>query len=72
MLERPEDVAEAVFAAKRRRREWLRNLPVEAKVEILVRLQQTASEVAANCGRPSRKPWRIPGGSPSASSPASF
>ncbi|MBZ5637547.1 MAG: hypothetical protein LAO51_02195 [Acidobacteriia bacterium] len=59
MLERPAEIAKAVFAAKRRRREQVRCLSIEEKLQILVRLQRMASEIVASCGRESRRPWEL-------------
>lgn len=44
--------------AKRERRGDLARLPIEKKIEILVRLQRMASEVGASAGRKAQRPWR--------------
>ena len=59
MPDRPEEVARAIFASKRRRREQICRIPFEEKVLILVRLQRMASEIVAITGRRSRRPWQI-------------
>jgi len=60
--EQLEQAAQAVFARKRERRQQLAALPVEEKFEILLHLQQLASEVAQAAGRPAQKPWVLPHG----------
>jgi hypothetical protein len=59
-----EQLAQAVFARKRERRQQLAALPVEEKFEILLHLQQLASDVAKAAGRPAKQPWVIPRGLP--------
>lgn len=47
-----------LFARKSERRRELAALPVEQKFEILLRLQQLASDVALAAGRPAPSPWK--------------
>jgi hypothetical protein len=51
--------AQAVFAAKSRRRDALASLSVEEKVRVLIQLQRLASFVVAASGRVARSPWQI-------------
>jgi|JI9StandDraft_1071089.scaffolds.fasta_scaffold05597_2 hypothetical protein len=51
--------ADELHSSKKARRVELAQLPVEKKVEILIKLQQLTSEVARQAGRPYRNPWAI-------------
>lgn len=58
-LEPAMTAAQAVFAAKSRRRVALTSLSVEEKVLVLIQLQRLASSVVAASGRVARSPWQI-------------
>ena len=48
-----------IFSQKASRRKRIASLPIEEKIEILVKLQQMAFEVAKAQGRESKRPWNI-------------
>lgn len=53
----PRELAEAVFAAKARRRTWLAQLPVEEKYRRFLQLQRMVSATQRAAGRPWKEPW---------------
>jgi hypothetical protein len=60
MSEKSPDASKAkLFSAKESRRRELATLPIEQKIEILVKLQHLASNVGRHAGRPYKKPWDI-------------
>jgi hypothetical protein len=60
MSEKSPDASKTkLFLAKESRRRELATLPIEQKIEILVKLQHIASNVGRQVGRPYQKPWDI-------------
>ena len=57
MNEQIRSIAEQQFAAKQERRAKLALEPVEKKYEMLVKLQEIASQLAKQKGRTARKPF---------------
>ncbi|MBE7504152.1 MAG: hypothetical protein HS113_28470 [Verrucomicrobiales bacterium] len=57
------ELAERVFAAKARRRDWLARLPVEQKYRRFLQLQRMVWETRRAAGKPCPAPWpeMIPG-----------
>lgn len=50
---------EELFAKKEARRRELAELPMEEKLQAVVKLQQIATTIGRNVGRETRKPWVI-------------
>jgi hypothetical protein len=50
-------LTEKAFEDKRRHRARLARLPIEQKLEILLKLQRTVNEVARAVGRPTKAEW---------------
>jgi hypothetical protein len=48
-----------LIASKGRQRKSLASEKVEDKIKVLVKLQQLASSVARQSGRPYKEPWNI-------------
>ena len=55
----PNPLVQRLFAAKEQRRRDLAALPVEAKFDILLRLQRIGYEAALATHRPARPPWKF-------------
>lgn len=54
-----EFIAQRLFEAQAERRREQALLPIEEKVEILVRLQTINAQLARQEGRPVHEPWKI-------------
>ncbi|MBX9770205.1 MAG: hypothetical protein K2X29_02475 [Candidatus Obscuribacterales bacterium] len=50
---------EDLFEAKESRRHDLAALPIEEKLQLLIKMQHLESEVARNAGRKHQKPWDL-------------
>ena len=50
---------EELFAKKEERRRELAEMPIEEKLQAVVKLQQIATTIGRNVGRDTRKPWVI-------------
>lgn len=59
MNRRLQELAEASFHQKRERRRELAALPIEEKVEILLRLQQMVADVAWETQGVKLEPWNL-------------
>ena len=59
MNQTPREAFVEAVRAKKERRHRLADLPFDEKVEIVVKLQQMAFEIATAAGRPARKPWNV-------------
>lgn len=51
------ELAEQIFAAKARRRDWLARLPVEQKYRRFLQLQRMVWETRRAAGKPCPAPW---------------
>lgn len=59
MNSRLQELAEASFRHKQERRRELAALPIEEKVEILIRLQEMVAEVAWETRGAKLEPWKL-------------
>lgn len=62
MNERLQELAEASFRQKKERRRELAALPIEEKVQILVRLQQMVADIARETRGVKLEPWKLESG----------
>jgi hypothetical protein len=53
------EIAEEIFRRKQASRREAANLPIEAKLRILVRLQRRANEIRRATGRPEMFVWQL-------------
>lgn len=58
-MSEPEFV-QKTYEAKNKQRQTLAALPIEEKIERLVKLQQRANEIAISVGRPALMIWKLP------------
>jgi len=59
MNQRLQELAEASFRQKQERRRELAALPIEEKVEILLRLQQMVADLAWETQGVKLEPWKL-------------
>jgi hypothetical protein len=53
-----EEAAQTIFRHKRERRQSLAALPIEEKIQILIRLQEIAGEISWAARGVKRQPWK--------------
>ncbi len=59
MTQSQQATLDRLFCGKEDHRRKLAALPIEAKVRIIVQLQEIAAEIARSTGRTPREPWKL-------------